>query len=243
VRQSEEIAMTQTARHPSARQPSRLVMARSRGALVGTLLVLLGAWGALIPYIGHSFGYGYTPDGTWTWTAGRFWLELLPGAVTMVCGWLIATSGSRATGMLAGWMAAAAGAWFVLGTVVSPLWSSGFNGVPSGNAHHGVYEQAGMFAGLGVAIVFLAAVAIGRFSVVGVRDIAVGRARMERQVPPIAAPLSGSGDESFTVRPVRRPTVVTRPMAPADPSVGEEPTALTVPPEWVRVEPRETVNH
>jgi hypothetical protein len=191
--------MTQTThRAPTTRQPSRMVMARSRGAMVGTLLVVLGAWGAIIPFIGHSFGYGYTPNNTWTWTAGRFWLELLPGVVTMVCGWLIATSRSRVTGTIAGWVAAAAGAWFVLGTVVSPLWNSGFNGVPSGNAHHGAYEQLGMFAGLGVLIVFLAAIAIGRFSVVGVRDVAVGRARMDRQVQPVAADPGTTGEPAVT---------------------------------------------
>ena len=34
---------------------------RSRGALSGLLLVLLGIWGALIPFVGPYFHYAYTP--------------------------------------------------------------------------------------------------------------------------------------------------------------------------------------
>src|SRR5260370_1022494 len=34
---------------------------RSRGAASGVLLMLLGAWGALVPFIGPYFGYAYTP--------------------------------------------------------------------------------------------------------------------------------------------------------------------------------------
>ena len=43
-----------------------LRMRRSRGALSGFLLVLLGLWGALIPFIGPDFHYAYTPDAAWT---------------------------------------------------------------------------------------------------------------------------------------------------------------------------------
>ena len=39
--------------------------------LTGFALVLLGAWGALIPFVGPYFNYAYTPNGTWIWTASR----------------------------------------------------------------------------------------------------------------------------------------------------------------------------
>jgi hypothetical protein len=159
--------------------PSRMVMARSRGAVTGPLLMLLGVWGAIVPFIGHSFGYGFTPDNTWTWTAARGWLEVLPGAATFVGGALLTVSAHRVTAMVGAWLAAASGAWFVLGTTVGPLWSPGNIGVPSGSGHHVVFEQTGMFAGLGVVIVFLAAVALGRVSVIGVRDISAAQARID----------------------------------------------------------------
>lgn len=160
-----------------ANRPSRLVMARSRGAVTGPLLMLLGAWGALVPFFGHAFSYGFTPDNTWTWTAARGWLEVLPGVVTFIGGLMLTTSAHRLSAMVGGWMAAAAGAWFVLGTVISPWWSAGNIGVPVGASNHAVWERLGMFAGLGVLIVLLAGIALGRISVVGVRDVAASARR------------------------------------------------------------------
>jgi hypothetical protein len=154
-----------TVRHSQIDQPSRLAMARSRGAVNGLLLMLLGAWGALIPFFGHSFSYGFTPDNTWTWTAARGWLEVLPGAATFVGGFFLVASAHRVTATIGGWLAAAAGAWFVLGTVIAPVWSAGNIGVPVGSTDHAVLERIGMFSGLGLVIIFLAAIAVGRVSV------------------------------------------------------------------------------
>jgi len=52
---------------------------RTRGAGSGLMLILLGAWGALIPFVGPYFHFAYTPDAAWTWTWGRFFLEIVPG--------------------------------------------------------------------------------------------------------------------------------------------------------------------
>ena len=46
---------------------------RSRGALSGVLLVLLGAWGALVAFVGPYFHYAFTPDRAWAYTSGRLW--------------------------------------------------------------------------------------------------------------------------------------------------------------------------
>jgi hypothetical protein len=56
----------------------RVHIPRSRGALSGFLLVILGAWTAVIPFIGPWFSYAYTPNTSWTWTAARGWLQVLP---------------------------------------------------------------------------------------------------------------------------------------------------------------------
>lgn len=165
-------------------RPSRLVMARSRGAVTGPLLMLLGAWGAIIPFVGHSFGYGFTPDNTWVWTAARGWLEVMPGAAAFLGGALLTTSANRVSATFGAWLAAASGAWFALGTVVAPFWSAGNIGVPTGTGHHTAFEQIGMFSGLGVLIVFLAAVALGRVSVVGVRDVSAAQARIDLDSAP-----------------------------------------------------------
>lgn len=157
---------------------------RTRGATSGVLLVLLGAWGALVPFIGPHFGYAYTPNATWTMTAGRLWLEVVPGAVAVLGGLILIGSASRAIGLWAGWLTAVAGAWFAIGPVLSRLWAGQPQpGSPvGGSAVRAVVEELGFFTGLGVVIVFLAATALGRFSVIGVKEHMVATAAREAMV-------------------------------------------------------------
>src|SRR5689334_3673117 len=51
-----------------ARRGGRMRIPRSRGATSGFLLVLLGLWGALIPFVGPYFNFAFTPDQAWVWT-------------------------------------------------------------------------------------------------------------------------------------------------------------------------------
>lgn len=145
---------------------------RIRTAVIGPLLVLLGVWGALVAFAGPYFAYGYAPLAPWVLTGSRLWLELLPGVATVVAGAVIIGTTRRAGGVLASWLAVASGAWFAIGT---SLWTVIFGiAEPMGAAVGGPRQQAlaeiGMFTGLGVAIVLLGAVAMGRFSASGTRD-------------------------------------------------------------------------
>ncbi|MDQ2958075.1 MAG: hypothetical protein M3Y42_14060, partial [Actinomycetota bacterium] len=144
---------------------------RTRGAISGLLLIVLGAWGALVPFIGPYFNYSYQTDQTWHWTMARFWLEVLPGAVTVLGGLFVLVSKHRLSGSLGGWLAAAAGAWFVIGQSLAPSWRIGNVGDPLSARDRGrAVAQLGYFYGLGAVIVFLAAFALGRLAVVGLSD-------------------------------------------------------------------------
>ena len=156
---------------------------RSRGALNGTLLVLLGAWGGLIAFIGPYFHYAYTPDKAWTYTTGRLWLEIVPAVGAVLGGLILGTSASRPSAIFGAWLAALSGAWFALGGLFSTLWSIGGTGQPVGDKLHRVIEQIGFFTGLGVVIVFLAAVALGRLTVIGARERLAAEAPAVEQVP------------------------------------------------------------
>jgi hypothetical protein len=149
-----------------------MLIPRSRGATSGFLLILLGVWGALIPFFGHHFGFGYTPDEGWTWTAARGWLQVLPGAATALGGVLLVISRNRATAMLGGWVAVVAGAWFVMGNALAAPLTIESIGPPvaQSDAEHAVLELA-YFSGLGTVIVFLGAIGLGRLSVRSMRDI------------------------------------------------------------------------
>ena len=151
-----------------------LQVPRSRGAVSGLLLVLLGLWGALIPLVGPYFHYAYTPDSAWTLTAGRVWLEIVPGAATFLGGVILLASASRPLAMFGAELAAAAGAWFALGMVIIPLWPAARTLDPGSPVATTTalrqLEHLGFYTGLGVVIVFVAALALGRLTVVGVRD-------------------------------------------------------------------------
>jgi hypothetical protein len=142
-----------------------LRMRRSRGVVSGMLLVLLGIWGGLIPFIGPYFHYAYTPDTAWTYTTARLWLEILPAAAVFFGGVLLIISNGRHIALFGAALAAAAGAWFVLGTVFSPLWNHNvpLGGVPaSATVVMRIAEQVGFFTGLGVVVTAIAAFAFGR---------------------------------------------------------------------------------
>lgn len=137
----------------------------------GLLLVLLGVWGGLIPFIGPSFHYAYTPANSWHYTTGRLYLEILPAAGAVLGGLIVMGSANRAMASFGGWIAALSGAWFVVGVPLSAIWGSPTVGSPTGDTTRQVLEYVGFFGGLGAAIVFFAALALGRFTVVGAREV------------------------------------------------------------------------
>ncbi len=144
-----------------------LQMRRSRGAFSGFLLILLGLWGALIPFIGPYFDFAYTPDKAWTYNTGRLWLELLPGAAVFLGGFFLMAAQGRHTALFGALLAAAAGAWFALGQSLSPLWNHhvAMGGSPAGSTvYMRIMEQLGFFTALGVVIVFVAGAALGRIA-------------------------------------------------------------------------------
>jgi hypothetical protein len=70
--------------------------AHTRGLASGMLLLVLGAWAAIVPFIGDYMDFAYTPTSTWTWTSERGWYEVAPGAAAVVGGLLLLFSANRA---------------------------------------------------------------------------------------------------------------------------------------------------
>ncbi|TDD33014.1 hypothetical protein E1287_20735 [Actinomadura sp. KC06] len=146
---------------------------RSRGGLSGALLVLLGLWGGLLPFVGPYFGFGFAPDDTWVYDTDRLQLVIAPAVAVVLGGLIVLAAANRAFGVFGAWLAALGGAWFVVGTSVATLWDVQGIGAPLGSGEtQRLAEQLSGFTGLGVAAVFLAALALGRFAVIGRRESA-----------------------------------------------------------------------
>ncbi|WP_264014235.1 hypothetical protein [[Mycobacterium] manitobense] len=200
---------------PAARaRGGRMRIPRSRGAASGFLLILLGLWGALVPFIGPYFDFAFTPDQVWAWTTARGWLEVLPGVVTVVGGFLMLTSRNRATAMLGGWLTVAAGAWFVIGRALAGPLGLGNAGAPvATNDTKRVWLELTYFYGLGALIVFLGAIAIGRLSVRSARDIAYAQRPVETTT---------TGSQPVIEQPVRQDPGLGQPTGYGQQPVGQQ---------------------
>jgi hypothetical protein len=168
---------------------------RTRGAVSGALIALLGAWGALIPFVGPLFDYSVGPDDAWNWTSGRLWLSVLPGAVAIVGGLMLMLSARRPTASFGALLGVLAGAWFIVGPTVSQLWNDGVSqaGVVHGSDTLQVFELLGYFLALGVLILYFAAAALGRLSMRSVRDVELQEETAAAEAGATAAPETTGG--------------------------------------------------
>src|SRR5215469_3727649 len=157
---------------------SAVPMSRSRGSVSGLALVLLGAWGGLAPFVGPYFHLGYEPDQTWQYNLGRLYLVILPGGIALLSGLIILASRSRGLSGLCAVLAALAGLWFALGRTVMIFAATTTSDsyvhsllVPIAHSARGqILTQLVSFLGVGLLIVFFAALALGRTSMGSYRD-------------------------------------------------------------------------
>ena len=139
---------------------------RSTGAMSGSLVVLLGLWGALIAFVGPYFNYSFGSNGAWHYTTDRLVLDILPGALAVAAGGVLLSARTRRAGVFGAWLGVLAGAWLVVGPAMSLTWehAAGPIGRPLGGSTRQMLELVGYFYGLGALIIALVAFAAGRFA-------------------------------------------------------------------------------
>jgi hypothetical protein len=151
---------------------------RSRGAICGVLLILLGLWGGIAPFVGPYFHFGYTPDTHLYWSHGRLYFSVIPAAAALLGGLAVLVTRNRGVGISGGVLGALGGAWFVVGVafvtyVLKKSIAVGAPIVSAGSTPLRTYlEQLGLFTGVGLLILFLGSLAIGRFSMLSASDVA-----------------------------------------------------------------------
>jgi hypothetical protein len=134
-------------------------------------------------------------------------------------GLIVLLARSRPVAVFGAWLAAISGAWFVVGGPVSTMWTADHlpaAGQAVGGTVARAVEQVGFFGGLGAVIIFFAALAMGRFTVVGIREVEDKAAYEQEQYEQAgqahedAATMAASGTERFSLHPEvpdDRPTV------------------------------------
>jgi hypothetical protein len=149
-----------------ARSADGTRLPRSTGVMGGLIVIVLGLWGALIPFVGPYFGYGFGAHASWHYSQNRLWLDILPGAVAILAGTMMVGAATRRRGLFAGGLGLAAGAWFLIGPSLAIAWEHGALGpigAPIGGHTRQMLEYVGFFYGVGGLIVALVAFASGRF--------------------------------------------------------------------------------
>jgi hypothetical protein len=184
---------------------------RRRGAATGFLLVLLGLWGGLIPFVGPYFNYQIGTASTWDWSMDRLWLSVLPGAAAVLGGLIMLYSTRRSTASFGGLLALAGGLWFIVGPSVSMLWNGGTQATGAAFGDNGtrVLEWIGFYYGTGALITLFASYGLGFLAALPVTGEAVRAG--EREPPPATAPARPRDREELAAT------------APAQPTDREEP--------------------
>jgi hypothetical protein len=190
-------------------------LSRTTGLVAGIVLLVLGLWGALIPFVGPYFNYGFTPNATWHFTLNRLWLSILPGAATAIGGLVLIVASRRSTGLAGGWLALAGGVWFVVGSSLSLLWASRTGaalasgiGTPLGGHDRAAAELIGFFFGLGALITLVSAFALARFAMLPAPARVRDRERGVVARSPGTAPVPGAPVARMPEREPARPSEV-----------------------------------
>ncbi|HLW94599.1 MAG TPA: hypothetical protein VKS25_04405 [Solirubrobacteraceae bacterium] len=167
----------------------------------GLLVLVLGAWGALVPFVGPYFGYAFGTHATWMYDSNRLWLDVLPGGAAVVAGILLISASTRRRGIVAASIGLAAGGWFLTGPAVSALWGHGASapiGHPLGGQTRQAFELLGYFYALGGVIIALVSFAGGRFIARPAVEASTGAVTAEQFDPAgyaEAAPAGATGHE------------------------------------------------
>jgi hypothetical protein len=136
-------------------------------ALDAVLMLIVAAWGAIIPFVGPTFGFRPNGLSAWVWNLPHAVLGLLPGAVAFAAAIMILVRlpllrrGLGLAGIgLAGALAVLAGAWFVVGPVAAPAVIGSSYYLPA-SPFRTVVDELGSALGPGLIIVACGAFAIG----------------------------------------------------------------------------------
>lgn len=209
-------------------QTSKMRVPWTRGATSGVLLLIFGAWAAIVPFIGPYLNFAYTPstNTAWIWTESRGWFEVAPGAAAFAGGLLLLLTTNRAVAILGAWLGIAGGAWLIVGPSLTDVLNKSIGTPdPASSTNVQALEELFFFYGVGALILFVASVALGRLSVQSIRDVAAAE-RRAAEAEAAAAPMGASAEgEQYPAGPPPAPAA-----GEAQSPYGSRPEPPTYPP-------------
>ena len=188
---------------------------RRAGLWVGPLILVVGAWGAGVAYFGPDLGLSPVGWQPWRWSTAHTVLNLAPGVAAMVAGAAVIASRwtppalTRAAGLLA----AACGAWFVLGTSAYPA-LMGSAAPAYGGTSRGALANLAAVAGYGRGVGLVLGVLAGLALVGTERPTRAVRSR-EDAVPGVS---EDSVEAVDALEPVQSPSGTSERLAPVVPA-------------------------
>src|SRR6476646_5143293 len=90
--------------------------------LLGLLLILLGAWGGIVAYVGPRIGFRMDSAPAWQWNTARWELHGAPGGVVVLGGLLLMFGAPRVIARFGALLALVSGIWFVVGPLFASIW-------------------------------------------------------------------------------------------------------------------------
>lgn len=147
-----------------------------RVRMSGLAIAVLGSWGAFVAFVGPYFGFSWDEgQRPWVWAESFGSIGIAAGCCATVGG-LLLLGGRRALALVGVVAAVVGGAWFVIGPLFHPLWSSATLEPVGSGPWTTVALQLGYHTGVGIAVVGLAGYALG-----------AGGRRPDREAPPLLA--------------------------------------------------------
>src|SRR4051812_23946518 len=130
------------------------------GRLLGLMLIVLGAWGGIVAFVGPKFGYRMDSGPAWDWTTAHWELHAAPGAAVVLGGLLLLAASPRAVARFGAVLALLGGMWFVVGPLFASMWlgTNGETQLASSTLSQAA-RPLGYHYGTGMLIVALAAYA------------------------------------------------------------------------------------
>lgn len=83
--------------------------------IAAVLIVILGAFGIIIPFVGPLFDFGMGPESAWVLTTSRLVRHVIPGVAVILGGLMLFSRATRGLGVA---LAVVGGAWITVAPVV-----------------------------------------------------------------------------------------------------------------------------